>query len=223
MDINQALSAFTNLGARWVLWALVGLSIIGVAVIIERAVYLLTSRDDVGRLRRELRDMLSRGEVAKARRRLEESPCFEAQVAAAGLNADGAGSAEERMAGESQLARLRMEKYLAYLGTLGSNAPFVGLLGTVIGIIGAFHELSEGVGQVSAGLMSQIGEALIATAVGLLVALPAVAFFNLFQRVITSRLGRADALGREVLAYFKAAEEAAPSTLRNAVSGGSRG
>jgi biopolymer transport protein ExbB len=211
MDINEALSAFTNLGARWVLWLLFGLSVAGVAVIIERAVYLLTSRDDVGKLQRELRDMLARGDLVRARRRLEESPCFEARVAAAGLNADGPGSAEERMAGASQIARLAMEKHLAYLGTLGSNAPFVGLLGTVIGIIGAFHELSGGVGQVSAGLMAEIGEALVATAVGLLVALPAVAFFNLFQRVITTRLGRADALGHEVLAHFKSEQEAAPA------------
>jgi biopolymer transport protein ExbB len=74
----------------------------------------------------------------------------------------------------------------------------------VIGIIGAFHQLNQGIGQVSAGLMAQIGEALVATAVGLLVALPAVAFYNLFQRIIRTRLGRANVLGREVLAYFKA-------------------
>jgi biopolymer transport protein ExbB len=207
MDINQALNTFTGLGARWVLWLLVALSVGAVAVIIERAVYLLTSRDDVCQLQQELRDLLARGQLERARHRLEESPCFEARVAAAGLNADGPGSAEERMAGETQLVRLKMERHLAYLGTLGNNAPFVGLLGTVIGIIGAFHELSEGVGQVSAGLMAEIGEALVATAVGLLVALPAIAFFNLFQRVITGRVGRADALGHEVLAYFKAMRE----------------
>ena len=207
MNIKLALSAFTSLGATWVLWLLLGLSVIGVAIIIERAVYLATSRDDVGRLQREIRDLLAQGEVDRARHRLEESPCFEAHVAAAGLAADGAGSAEERMAGESQLARLRMEKNLAYLGTLGNNAPFIGLLGTVIGIIGAFHQLARGVGQVSAGLMAEIGEALVATAVGLLVALPAVASYNLFQRIIATRVGRADALGREVLAFFKAPRE----------------
>jgi biopolymer transport protein ExbB len=96
-----------------------------------------------------------------------------------------------------------MERNLAFLGTVGNNAPFVGLLGTVIGIIRAFQELNQSQGQVSAGLMAQIGEALVATAIGLLVALPAVAFFNLFQRVIKTRATRADALGREVLAYMK--------------------
>jgi biopolymer transport protein ExbB len=207
MDIGQALNAFTMLGAQWVLWLLVALSVAGVTIVIERAVFLLMSRDDVTRLQRELRELLAQGKADAARKRLEASPCFEARVAAAGLNADGAGSAEERMAGESQLAKLKMEGSLIYLGTLGSNAPFVGLLGTVIGIIGAFHQLNEGMGQVSAGLMSEIGEALVATAVGLLVALPAVAFYNWFQRVIKTRVGRADVLGHEVLAYFKSQEE----------------
>jgi biopolymer transport protein ExbB len=209
MDIEQALAAFTMLGARWVLWMLLALSVAGVTVVIERTVFLFTSRDDVARLQEDLRLALLRGDVERARRRLEESPSFEARIAAVGLQARGAGSAEERMAGESALARLKMEQSLTYLGTLGSNAPFVGLLGTVIGIIGAFHELGAGVGQVSAGLMAQIGEALVATALGLLVALPAVTTYNLFQRIIKARLGRADALGREVLAYFKGRDEGA--------------
>jgi biopolymer transport protein ExbB len=203
MDIEQALQAFTALGARWVLWLLGGLSVVGVAIIIERGVFLLASRDNVERLQKRMRELLALGQVERARSLLEASPCFEARVAAAGLAADGAGSAEERMAGEAQWIRLRMEQRLNYLGTLGNNAPFVGLLGTVIGIIGAFHELGAGMGQVSAGLMAEIGEALVATAVGLLVALPAVASYNVFQRAIKVRLARADALGREVLAHFK--------------------
>jgi len=105
------------------------------------------------------------------------------------------------------LARLEMERNLVYLGTLGNNAPFIGLLGTVIGIVGAFHQLGNGIGQVSAGLMSQIGEALIATAIGLVVALPAVASYNLFQRIIVARIGRAEALEHDVLAYYKACTE----------------
>ena len=96
-----------------------------------------------------------------------------------------------------------MERNLAFLGTLGNNAPFVGLLGTVIGIVRSFHALNANVGQVSAGLMAEIGEALTATAIGLLVALPAVAFFNLFQRLIRVRLSRAEALCHEIIAHLR--------------------
>ena len=207
MNIQPAINAFNQLGTVWILWLLGGLSVAAVAVIIERTIVFLLTRDQPQRLQKELRDLLAADQLDEARRRLEQSRSFEARIAAAGLLASGPGSAEERMLSESQSVRLDMERNLTYLGTLGNNAPFVGLLGTVIGIIGAFHQLGNGVGQISAGLMSQIGEALIATAVGLLVALPSVASYNLFQRLITARLGRADALAHDVLAYFKGYNE----------------
>lgn len=204
MDIIERLLAISQFGSRWVLWLLIGLSIAGLAVVLERSVLFFSSRDDTARLRAELRRLLRDNDLELARRRLEESPSFEARVAAAGLDAEGVASAEERMQGESELCKLSMEKNLALLGTLGNNAPFIGLLGTVIGIVRSFRELQSSSGQVSAGLMSEIGEALVSTAVGLLVALPAVAAFNLFQRLIRTRMGRANALAHEILAFMKA-------------------
>ena len=209
MDVINRIMSLADLGASWILWLLIALSIVAVAVAIERAVLFSSSRDDIVKLHNELRALLSRGEATLARRRLEESPSFEARVAAAGLNADGSAAAEERIAGETELVRLTMEKNLTVLGTLGNNAPFVGLLGTVIGIVRAFRELEHSSGQVSAGLMAEIGEALVATAVGLMVALPAVVFFNFYQRLIRARLARANALGHEILAFRKS--EAQPS------------
>jgi biopolymer transport protein ExbB len=205
MDIIERLLALSHFGSRWVLWLLIVLSIAALAVVIERAVLFISSRDDTARLRIELRRLLRDKDLDLARRRLEESPSFEARVAAAGLDADGVASAEERMQGESELCKLSMEKNLALLGTLGNNAPFIGLLGTVIGIVRSFRELQSSSGQVSAGLMAEIGEALVATAIGLLVALPAVAAFNFFQRLIRARMGRATALAHEILAFMKAA------------------
>ena len=205
MTIQDKLTGFAMLGATWVMWVLVGLSVGGLAVALERALALLRSRDDVHRLKLDLLALLARDDLPAARARLALSRSFEARIADAGLTDPGAGaaSAEERIAAATQLARLRMERRLAFLGTLGNNAPFVGLLGTVIGIIRAFHELDGSAGKVTAGLMSQVGEALVATAIGILVALPAIAAFNAFQRAIKARLGQADALGREVLAYLK--------------------
>ncbi|HLV68000.1 MAG TPA: MotA/TolQ/ExbB proton channel family protein [Polyangiaceae bacterium] len=204
MTLSQRLGALTNHGTEWVLWLLVALSILSLGVAIERAVLFWMSRDDVVGLRNRLRQALGRGELAAARRVLDDSPSFEARIARAGLDADSTASAEERMRGEAELARLGMERHLSLLGTLGNNAPFIGLLGTVIGIVRAFRELEHARGQISEGLMTEVGEALVATAVGILIALPAVAFFNLYQRVIRTRLGRAEALVREVLALRKA-------------------
>ena len=213
MDIQERLTAFAMLGAEWVMWLLVILSIFVVAIVLERAYYLIATRDDLTSLRNELIKKLRGGDVEGARRRLKASKSFEARIALAGLDAsgDGAESAEERMAAESALSRLAMERNLAFVGTVGNNAPFVGLLGTVIGIIRAFHAMQSSGGNVSEGLMAVIGEALVATAIGLLVALPAVAFFNLFVRMIKARISRGSALASEVLAHLKSA---APASSR---------
>ncbi len=207
MDIER-INRITTYGSTWVLWVLVVASVVALAIVIERAVLLISSRDDLVRLRRELRELLAQRDVDGARRRLDASPSFEASIARAGLDADGAASAEERIQAEQQVTRLELERHLGFLGTLGSNAPFIGLLGTVIGVVRAFHKLAELTGQVSAGLLAEIGEALVATAVGIVVALPAIACFNAFQRIIRGRLGQSDALGREVLAYLKSGARA---------------
>lgn len=206
MDIEERLTAFAMLGAGWVMWLLVLLSVVAVAIVLERAYYMLSTRDDARALKSDLLGLLKKGDLDAAKKRLARSKSFEARIVHAGLDGSdhGVASAEERMAGESSLAKLYMERNLAFLGTVGNNAPFIGLLGTVIGVIRAFHALDAGAGQVTSGLMSEIGEALVATAIGILVALPAVAFFNLFNRIIKGRLARADALGRDLLAYLKA-------------------
>ncbi|HEX5098655.1 MAG TPA: MotA/TolQ/ExbB proton channel family protein [Polyangiaceae bacterium] len=210
MNIER-IQHITAYGSGWVLWVLIVASVIALGIVLERTVLFVSSCDNAAHLRRDLRGFLSARDVAGARRRLDRSPSFEASIARAGLDAEGVGSAEERILAEREVARLSLERNLGFLGTLGSNAPFVGLLGTVIGIVRAFHRLSESTGQVSAGLLAEIGEALVATAVGILVALPAIAFFNLFHRTIRARLGHSDALGHEVLAYLKAEARLTPS------------
>jgi biopolymer transport protein ExbB len=202
MDLQARLTDFAMNGAEWVMWLLVALSIIGLAIAAERAIVLVRTREQVGAMGVDMMRLLRRGDLAGAKARLARSPSYEAQVVAAGLAESTPQAAEEKMTGAMQLAKLHMEKRLSFLGTLGANAPFVGLLGTVIGIIRAFQMLDESGGQVSSGLMSEVGHALVATAIGILVALPAVAFFNAFQRVIKARLARADALGRELLAQL---------------------
>ena len=203
MDVVERMGALTHAGVGWVMWLLVALSVIGLGVAIERAVALWLTRDDQRQLSQDLATALARGDRRAARHRLQESPSFEARVATAAIDCVEPGQARERLAGAAVTARLDMQRNLAFLGTLGNNAPFIGLFGTVIGIIRAFSALEQSAGQVSAGLMSEVGEALVATAVGLLVALPAVAFFNLFQRVIAARLGRAQALSSEVVAFLE--------------------
>jgi biopolymer transport protein ExbB len=213
MNIEATLKALVALGATWVLWVLVLLSVLALSVILERLVFFWRTRVDVQALRSELRRGLAAHRLADVERLLDDGASLEARILGAGLAARSAPEAEQLMVAEAQLQRLRSEKTLAFLGTLGNNAPFVGLLGTVLGIIGAFQQLEHARGQVTAGLMAQIGEALVSTAVGLLVALPAVAMYNAFQRAIQVRLQRGDALGRELIAHLHRVEQGGDSSV----------
>ncbi len=95
---------------------------------------------------------------------------------------------------------------LGVLGTLGNNAPFIGLFGTVLGIIKAFADLSRNSGGGAGAVMAGISEALVATAVGLMVAIPAVIAFNFFQAQVRKTLTRVDAIAHMVLATFSGEE-----------------
>ncbi len=87
--------------------------------------------------------------------------------------------------------RLKLEKNLGVLGTLGNTAPFIGLFGTVVGIIRAFRDLAAAGGGGPSVVAKGIAEALVATAAGLLVAIPAVIIYNYFMK-------RVKALGVEM-------------------------
>ena len=229
--IERVKNAMVGAGAAWVLWLMLILSVISVAIMLERAWLYFSLRDDVGALMRELGKLLRSGDLEGARKRLEASPSAEAAVVLAGIVESnyGPAAAAEAMAGASALQKNKLEKRLAFLGTLGNNAPFIGLLGTVIGIVGAFEELGKAraagggaaaaaaaagaanaanaaaqAGQVaSEAVMNNIAEALVATAVGLVVAIPAVFMFNTFQRIVKTTLSNTDALGHVLLSYLK--------------------
>lgn len=218
MHITERFLAFTLLGAEWVLWLLIGLSIVSFAIMIERAYYFLTHNVDVDSLGVDLRRMLGKGAVADARSRVKGSDTAEMTVMAAGLDEveRGVDAVAEAMVGRKAHERMRLERNLAFLGTLGNNAPFIGLFGTVLGIIRAFHELSGNQGGGTSGaavVMAGISEALVCTAVGLMVAIPAVIGFNYFNRRVRQTLANVDSLAHVVLAQLKGEGEAPSAKL----------
>jgi biopolymer transport protein ExbB len=206
-------------GAAPIMYLMIALSIVSLAIILERAWFFQSIRVDVRELARRVAERLNAGDRPGALRIVEASPSTEAAIAAAGLRqASGKVAAvSEAMESASALERMRLERGLAYLGTLGNNAPFIGLLGTVIGIVQAFDALEKTaqVNGASTAVMGAIAEALVATAIGLAVAIPAVMAFNYFQRRIKGTLGRADALKHVLLAHFEGGtidSEEAPNT-----------
>ena len=201
--ISQKLLSLTTLGADWVLWLLVVLSVASVGVMLERAAFLLARRaPDVDGLSGRLLD----GDLAGAAAAVEGRRGMEADVVRAAVRhaPKGPVAVREVVSATIERARLEYERRLAFLGTLGNNAPFVGLFGTVLGIVRAFYDLSRNPAAAGAGtVMAGISEALVATAVGLLVALPAVVAYNLFQRALRRAAQRSTALGHAAVAHLE--------------------
>ena len=201
-------------GASWVMWLLLGLSLISVGLTVERLLFYRSVSGNLRALAESLDAFLQKRDFPGAIAMLAQSRSVAASIARAGLRLAerGEGAADRAMQSATAFERVRLERWLAYLGTLGNNAPFIGLFGTVIGVIHAFEELGHGApGHGGAGAASQvasqavmasIAEALVATAVGLLVALPAVAAYNYFQRRMQTLLGSTEVLTNLVLAYL---------------------
>jgi biopolymer transport protein TolQ len=211
-----------SLGAvsKIVLLLLLVFSIISWAVIFSKwRVFRVADREDKRFLALlvKARDL---DELYRQARRIEGSPSacvFEGVMERVGSGPiegrDGAGSGPvdrhvvERTAShlaQSQLSRL--ESYLPFLATTGNITPFVGLLGTVMGIIDAFREIgTQGTASISA-VAPGVAEALVATAAGLFTAIPAVIAYNYFLTRIRSTAFRLDSVTIEVLASLSTAE-----------------
>jgi biopolymer transport protein ExbB len=125
------------------------------------------------------------------------------------------------MASATLLQRQRLERRLNYLGTLANNAPFIGLFGTVVGIIMAFEQLSHGhaQGSASAAVMASIAEALVTTAIGIAIAVPAVVAFNAFQKRIQLIQDQTAALGHILIGQLEGETNTRLGILRDAREG----
>lgn len=175
-------------------------SIVSFIVIIERAIYFHSKRFDQQALLERLQQAVNSGGAAGVVGALADAKnpadyvlreC--AQVAEKVGAADDLYEEAKSRAISEKLPE--MERYLSIEATLGSVAPFIGLLGTVIGIIRSFQSLGGNKGQAGlAGLNAGIAEALIATAAGLFVAIPAVIAYNYFRGKVSSQV-----LGIEVM------------------------
>lgn len=190
-------------GSAWVLWLLLGLSVASLAVMFERGWVYFRHRYDEDHFVPQLEPLLKEGGWPQAVNLCKESRAFEPRVLLAGLQQVSRGNkaVQEAMEGERIRVGLLLEKRLSFLGTLGANAPFIGLFGTVLGIIHAFKDLALTEGGGGPAVMAGIAEALVATAVGLLVAIPAVVMYNLFHRRLHVVLERSRRLGQMLLTY----------------------
>lgn len=184
MDITKALLNLAEGGSAWVLWLLLGLSVASVAIMIDKALTFYRCHFDPDRFVAEIEPALKRGDWPQVVSRCEAESGLEARVLVAGLREipRGKSAVQDIMEGERIRVGLLLGRRLSFLGTMGANAPFIGLFGTVLGIIHAFKDLALTEGGGGPAVMAGIAEALVATAVGLLVAIPAVVMYNFFHQ-----------------------------------------
>jgi biopolymer transport protein ExbB/TolQ len=207
--LMQKLVFVAQITSSAVLYVLLGLSVISIGVIIERWWFFRSRRDDIDALSDRLRKLLGKNDLEAARKLLKASPSVEAEIITESLEwwDEGAESVEQILVKATRARRKKFEAGLLFLGTLGNNAPFIGLFGTVLGIVTAFRELGTAQMGAMGNVMSGIAEALISTAVGILVALPAVIFYNVFQKKGADVEEQAGALGNVVIASMRSSKE----------------
>lgn len=212
MLLMQKLVLVAGTGATAVLYLLLALSVFSVGVVLERWVYFRRRRFDLISVADVLAKRLRARDLEGARKQLIEMRAVEAQVMADALTYydDGPESLQELVQKGIRQRRKVFESGLLFLGTLGSNSPFVGLFGTVLGVVAAFKELGAASANMAASgggmgnVMGGIAEALIATAVGILVAIPAVIAYNVFQKKCNDIEENTAAIANQVLAVMKA-------------------
>jgi biopolymer transport protein ExbB/TolQ len=210
MQLVENLMQLALLGASWVMYLLVVLSMLSIATMVERWWFFFRNAERGTSLGDQLLDSVQRRDYDEARTLLQGRRTIEADVIGRALPFIEAGPEPTQNAVDGALSRRRkeMERGLNFLGTLGSNAPFIGLFGTVIGVIEAFHYLGVGNDETAmANVMAGIAEALIATAVGLGVAIPAVIAFNVFQAKIGSVEVMVESVVKQLCAEIGAPEK----------------
>lgn len=169
------------------IYILLACSILSLAIIIERYIYYrrrskLKRLDFMSKISREL----EKANPAKALDICKNTDTPFSKVVYAGLNLSGHNEMliSNTMEREISIETIKLERYTSIVGTIGSTAVYIGLFGTVLGIIRAFHDIAAaGSGGISV-VISGISESLACTAMGLCVAVPAVIAYNYFIKKI---------------------------------------
>jgi len=204
--LTQKFLQLFEVGAEWVTWVLMAVSLFGAAVVIDRLLLLVRTRERFDALRGAVGAALDRGDAAAALAAVGDDSLIR-NVLRAGLTLVARGErrgepVEQAMLGTLAAERARYDARLSSLLTIGNVGPLIGLLGTVIGIVQAFNQLGKlGTVQASsnATVMAAIGEALVATGLGIGVSIPAVVIYNAIRAHLSERVKQSEALQRQLI------------------------
>ena len=192
-----------------VLFLLIALSIASLIVIFERYVRLGRIAKSSKRQRDKLEEVLTRGNMSEIDTLQLVDGSLEARLVKRGmthLKQNGRKGLEESFSTFVQFEQPKVERSLTFLATVGSNAPYIGLFGTVLGIMKSFNDLANATNAGQQTVMVGISAALIATAAGLMVAIPNILAFNYFQKQVKSIIAGLESFKDALIAYAKVKE-----------------
>lgn len=188
-----------------ILWVLMLSSVMSIALILERFVTLGKVAKGNKTFRVMAKDVIENQNYANLDS-LSQDDTLAQRAMRHGLKhakTHGSKGLEEVFSSFTLVEKPRLDKYLNFLATVGSNAPFVGLLGTVMGIMKAFNDLAQNSAAGNEVVMLGIAHALIATAIGLFVAIPAVIAYNYYSKMVKDTVQTIEVAKELCLAYAK--------------------
>lgn len=205
MSLVQNLFSLAQGFANTILYLLIIMSILSIAMILERffALSKISKQNKV--FRTQANEILQTHDLNKLEQ-LAQDDSLPQRALRYGLKhtkAYGEKGLDEIFNSYTIIEKPRIEKYLNFLATVGSNAPFIGLLGTVMGIMKAFDDLARNSAAGNEVVMLGIAHALVATAIGLFVAIPAVIAFNYYSKKVKETVQTIDVAKELCLAYAK--------------------
>lgn len=198
-----------NMGG-WLMYALVLLSVLGVALIVYYALVLRARNIAPVAQSLRLRELLKEKRLRDARELCAQQPTALAAIAAAGLDflkenpSAKPGTLKEVMESEGTRQAGRMQNMIHYLLDLSAVAPMVGLLGTVIGLLKAFNNVAFDLAKARPmELAAGVGQALITTIAGLIIAIPAMIAYAAFRGKVMKLTGQMEGAATGLLAVLE--------------------
>lgn len=204
--LSEKVFAIAHYADQLVLFVLIGMSIFSIGMILERYLSLTKIAENSILVRTKIKAILAENNLSSFEDLAKDTSSLEGRAAAQALRhlkESGVNGSEELFNTFMLNEKPELEKYLSVLATIASNAPFIGLLGTVLGIMKAFNDLAMTTDGGQQTVMAGISVALIATAAGLFVAIPAGIFYNFYTRKVKAIYTSLESVKELTLAYAK--------------------
>jgi biopolymer transport protein TolQ len=204
--MKDRIFAIAHFADQGVLYLLIALTFVSLALIVERYLKLNKLAKQSAQQREILEEAMSQVKISNLEDVKLDPTSLEGRVMNYGfehLKQNGLKGLSETFDTFIKFQQPKLEQSLAFLATVGSNAPYIGLFGTVLGIMKSFHDLANSTNAGQQTVMSGISAALIATAAGLLVAIPNIVAFNYFQKQVKAIIGSVESCKDIMIAYGK--------------------